>query len=80
MATVIFPGELQQFTGEAQTQVAASRYSDMVLELEARYPQLVPGTLAKMAVAIDDVIVAQPMLEPLYPDTEVFFLHFVAGG
>jgi hypothetical protein len=33
-----------------------------------------------MAVAIDGDIIVDPLLEPIGPDSEVHFLHFVAGG
>ncbi|MBV1879387.1 MAG: MoaD/ThiS family protein [Pseudomonadales bacterium] len=80
MATVIFSTELQEFTGEGKTNVDARVYRDLVTELVARYDLLKKGQLADMAVAIDGVIIVDPLLEEILPDSEVHFLHFVAGG
>lgn len=52
----------------------------MINELTGRYPRLSRETLSDMAVAIDGVIIVDPLLEPLAEDAEVHFLHFVAGG
>lgn len=52
----------------------------MIDELCAKYPKLDRNILTEMAVAIDGVIIVDPLLEPLDPETEVHFLHFVAGG
>jgi molybdopterin converting factor small subunit len=52
----------------------------MVTELVARYPALSRQLLEEMAVAIDGVIIVDPLLEELLEDSEVHFLHFVAGG
>jgi molybdopterin converting factor small subunit len=80
MATVIFSSELQQFTGEEQTTVTATTYRDLVTELVAHYAQLPRDQIADMAVVIDGVIIVDPLLEPIAADSEVHFLHFVAGG
>ena len=52
----------------------------MIDELCARFPGLDRDALTNMAVAIDGVIIVDPLLEPLNEDSEVHFLHFVAGG
>ena len=52
----------------------------MVDELCSKYPNLQRDQLTEMAVAIDGVIIVDPLLEPLHNDSEVHFLHFVAGG
>ena len=80
MATVIFSSELQQFTGEEKTEVAALVYRDLVDELISRYDLLCREQLTEMAVAIDGVIIVDPLLEPIGRNSEVHFLHFVAGG
>lgn len=80
MARVKFSSELQAFTGETETIVEARVYRDVVGELLQRYPDLKQSEIADMAVAIDGVIIVDPMLEAIGEDSEVHFLHFVAGG
>ena len=80
MATVIFSGELEKLTGDTRTEISSAVYRDMVTELVARYPTLNRELLEEMAVAIDGVIIVDPLLEALRDDSEIHFLHFVAGG
>jgi len=80
VAIVIFSSELQEFTGEEGTEVSATSYRDLIDILVAKYPRLSFDQLTDLAVAIDGVIIVDPLLEPLGADTEVHFLHFVAGG
>lgn len=76
----MFSSELQQFTGESSTLSSAHDYRSLIDELCARYERLNRQTLVEMAVAIDGVIIVDPLLEPVGEDSEVHFLHFVAGG
>jgi molybdopterin converting factor small subunit len=80
LADVKFSGELQPFTGVSACRVKAGDYRSMIDELCARFPGLDRDALTNMAVAIDGVIIVDPLLEPLNEDSEVHFLHFVAGG
>lgn len=80
MARVMFSSELQQFTGEASTWVSAADYRSLLTALCDQYVDLERRVLADMAVAIDGVIIVDPLLEPIGEDSEVHFLHFVAGG
>jgi molybdopterin converting factor small subunit len=80
MATVTFSGELQRFTDEQTTEVLATVYRDMMAELIDRYPRLAQSRFGELAVAIDGVIIVDPLLEPVPAHCEVFFLDFVAGG
>jgi len=77
---VIFSSELQEFTGEERTEVSATSYRVLIDVLVAKYSRLSFDQLTDLAVAIDGVIIVDPLLEPLSSDTEVHFLHFVAGG
>lgn len=63
MATVIFSGELEKLTGDIRTEISSAVYRDMVTELVARYPALSRQLLEEMAVAIDGVIIVDPLLE-----------------
>ncbi len=80
MATVIFPNELEKLIGGNHVTVDASVFRDLMTELIQRYPQLKESGLDKMAVAIDDVIIVDPLLESIDPDSEIYFFHFVTGG
>lgn len=75
-----FSGELQQFTGVPKIVIDASDYRSCVSALFEQFPALAESKLHDMAVAIDGVIIVDPLLEPLTEDSEVHFLHFVAGG
>lgn len=80
MATVTFSSELQQYTQVDSAQISALNYRDMIRELNSLFPLLSQSRFSEMAVAIDDVIIVDPLLEELSADSEVFFFHFVAGG
>ena len=80
MAKVMFSSELQQFTGEASTTVDVVDYRALISALCNQYVDLERGVLTEMAVAIDGVIIVDPLLESIGKDSEVHFLHFVAGG
>ena len=80
MATVIFASDLQAYTGEEHLQSTARVYRDLASELLARYPLLSDQELGKWAVAIDGVIIADPFLDEIAEDSEVYFMHKIAGG
>tara|TARA_R110002072_G_scaffold3830_8_gene27423 strand:+ start:15444 stop:15686 length:243 start_codon:yes stop_codon:yes gene_type:complete len=80
MAIVMFSSELQQFTGEPSTSIQATNYRTLISALCEQYPQLDRSLLTEMAVAIDGVIIVDPLLEAVADDSEIHFLHFVAGG
>ncbi|WP_372749041.1 hypothetical protein [Litorivivens sp.] len=80
MARVIFPSDLQQLTGERETQVVASDFRGLVVELCARYSALSPERLHKYAVAIDGMIIQRPLLERFAADSELVFMGRIAGG
>ena len=77
---MIFSSELERFTGEASTEVAAANYRDLVDELLNRYERLPREEIARMAVAIDGVIIPDPLLDPVGADSEVHFLFRISGG
>lgn len=80
MATVIFSSELQRRTGEDKTSVSAKTYREVVDQVTAKYPALERAELMAMAVAIDGVIIHDPLLEPVRPESEVHFLYRISGG
>jgi molybdopterin converting factor small subunit len=80
MAIVHLPSGLTQFTGGlSAVEVHASRVSDALAMLAARFPDLAPH-LDEMAVAVDGEIYQQPGYQPLDPASEVHLVPRVAGG
>ncbi len=80
MARVVFASDLQRHTGAAEVQVAARCYRDLLAELCRRFPDLDPEQLDKMAVAIDGVIIHEPLLQQFGEDSELVFVPRIAGG
>lgn len=82
MARVVLSHELaQQFAGGQSTvEVDASDFRALVKALDAKYPGLGPQLKVGLAVAIDGEIFQEPFLEPIQPDSEVFFLPAIEGG
>jgi molybdopterin converting factor small subunit len=76
----MFSSELQQFTGEASISIEAADYRSLIAALCEQYDKLDRSLLTEMAVAIDGVIIVDPLLESISHDSEIHFLHFVAGG
>ena len=80
MAKVVFPDQLLRYTdGEREVTTQATVYRDLVRELVARWPAL-GDPLNRSAVAIDGQIYQDAFLEPLNPDSEVFFMARIEGG
>ena len=80
MAKVVFPDSFLSFTGgERETQTRCECYRDLVRELIERWPEL-EDFLERTAVAIDGQIYQDAFLEPIQPDSEVFFMARIEGG
>ncbi len=80
MATVVFSSGLRRFTGGVErVSIAAGNIRELIAALEKRFPDL-KESLGSMAVAIDDEIIQDPLLETLQPDSEVHFLPPIGGG
>ena len=81
MAKVFFPDHLMQHTnGVRELEVNASSFRDVVAQLESRFPGISKVLIGKVAVAIDGDIIHDPFLDPVRPDSEVYFLHRIEGG
>jgi len=81
MARVFFPDRLAQLThGERELEVSASNFRELLLALEKRFPGIEASIVGKVAVAIDGDIVLDPYLDPIRPDSEIFFLQRIEGG
>ncbi|XOV82319.1 MAG: MoaD/ThiS family protein [bacterium] len=80
MARVVFPDSLLSFTeGEREWVCPAENYRDLLKALIQRWPGL-KEPLDRTAVAIDGNIYQDAFLEPLEPDSEVFFMSRIEGG
>ena len=81
MARVFFADHLMQYTaGTRELELPGERFRDLVAQLEKRYPGISEILIGKVAVAIDGDIIHDPFLEPVKPDSEVYFLHRIEGG
>jgi hypothetical protein len=81
VARVFFPDHLTQYTtGIREFDIEASNFRDLVAQLEARFPGIANVLIGKVAVAIDGDIIHDPFLDPLRPNSEVYFLHRIDGG
>jgi hypothetical protein len=80
MAKVVLPDSFLSFTdGVRECTTAAEDYRTLVGELQARWPGLA-DLLEKTAVAIDGQIYQDALLEPIEPNSEVFFMARIEGG
>ena len=79
-ARVVLPERLLHLTeGQRVLDIAAENVRDLLAELEERHPGL-REALGRAAVAIDGQIFQDAFLEPIGPDSEVFFLPRIEGG
>ncbi|MFT4721372.1 MAG: sulfur carrier protein ThiS [Candidatus Azotimanducaceae bacterium] len=80
MARVVFSSEQQRLTQEAECDVVASTYRQLIDAVITRYPRLDRDDFMRMAIAIDGEIIHEPLLETVGDNSEVHFFHFIAGG
>ena len=80
MAIVIFSSELQKFTGEERIELAVSTYRQLVDGILGRYPGMPSEEITEKAVSIDGMIIQDPLLDRVAPDSEVHFLDRISGG
>ena len=80
MAVVIFSSELQKFTGEERIELAVSTYRQLVDRILGRYPDMPSEEITEKAVSIDGMIIQDPLLDLVAPDSEVHFLDRISGG
>jgi len=81
MARVFFPEHLTQYTnGTRELDTNVSSFRELLAVLERRFPGIEARIVGKVAVAIDGDIIHDPFLDPIGPDSEVYFLHRIEGG
>ena len=82
MARIIVTAGLgnQYAGGETEFEIEAENVRRLIAALEQRFPGIGPELEREMAVAIDGQIYQDPFLEPIAPDSEVYFLPRIGGG
>ena len=82
MAKVVIPAGLgQQFTGgKSEFDIDATSVRGVIRFLENAFPGIGETIEIHMAVAVDGEIYHDPLLEPVGPDSEVYFLPRIGGG
>jgi molybdopterin converting factor small subunit len=82
MARVVLTNDLsKQFAGgKAEFDLAASNVRQLIKKLDEKFPGLGGALSENMSIAIDGEIIADPLLEPLEEDSEVFFVPAIKGG
>ena len=82
MARIILTSGLgnQYAGGQTELEIEAPDVRRLIAALEARYPGIGAELEREMAVAIDGEIFQDPYLEPIAPDSEVYFLPRIGGG
>ena len=80
MAKVVFPDHLLANTdGVRELEVTCENFRGLLRALEERWPGI-KEALTKTAVAIDGQIYQDAWLEPVQPNSEVFFMQRIEGG
>lgn len=81
MPSVTIPVDLQRYTGgAAEVEVSALNYRDLVDELSRVFPRLTPDTIRRQAIAIDGMVIHEPLLESFGPDSRLVLVPRIAGG
>lgn len=81
MAHIVLSDEFgRQYTGgQTHFDLQVSSVRQLVRALDALFPGI-GEKLEAGAIAIDGEIIADPLLEPIQPDSEVYFLPAIKGG
>ncbi len=81
MAKVILSAEMsRQAESASEVEVTSRRFPDLVGELLSRFPGLSEELVRKQSLAIDGMIVHEPLLETFEDDSELVFVARIAGG
>ncbi len=81
MDKVMFSSEMQLFTGgTTEIEITAASYREAIDAIVQRFPDLTRELIGRYSVSIDDLFIQEPLLEPLKPDSELYFIPKLAGG
>ena len=82
MAKVFLQSDVaKQFAdGVLEHEFSADNVRRLIQTMDQRFPGLAKHLSNRTAVAIDGEIFQDPMLEPIQPDSEVYFLPMIESG
>lgn len=81
MVKVALWGTLRQHAeGQAEVEVEASTFKELLDQLEARYPGLQPQIRRGVSVAVDGKVYREAWFTPIRPDSDVVLMPFMVGG
>ncbi len=81
MARITLSSSLAPFTeGVLELELDVANVRQLFQTLGERYPELRPHLEAGIAVAIDDEIYQDALLQPIGRDSEVILIPKIAGG
>lgn len=81
MARVVLSSTFAPYTGgELELELDAANVRQLFAALGERYPELRPHLEAGIAVAIDNEIYQDALLQPIAADSEVVLITKIAGG
>ena len=66
--------------GQESVEVEAKTVGDVLHALKSAHPALAPQIDAGVSVAVDGRIIANGLLEPVRPDSEVVLMQQLKGG
>jgi len=81
MVAVIIWGSLRRFTdGQAQVEVEASNFKELLDRLSRDYPGLKPQIERGVSLALDGLIYREAWFTEIGPNSEVVLMPYMAGG
>jgi len=81
LARVVLSSALAPYTdGELELELDVTNVRQLFKALAERYPDLRDHLEAGIAVAIDNEIYQDALLQPIAPDSEVILITKIAGG
>jgi molybdopterin converting factor small subunit len=81
VARITLSSNLASYTdGELELRLEVSNVRQLFQALGERYPELQPYLEAGIAVAIDNEIYQDALLQPIARDSEVILIEKIAGG
>lgn len=81
MVAVTLWGSLRRFAdGQAQVEVEASNFKELLDRLAEDYPGLRPQIARGVSMALDGRIYREAWFTPIRPDSEVVLMPYMAGG
>jgi molybdopterin synthase sulfur carrier subunit len=81
MVAVIIWGSLRRFTdGQAQVEVEARNFKELLDQLSCDYPGLKPQIERGVSLALDGLIYREAWFTQIGPKSEVVLMPYMAGG